>query len=461
MLVTETSHQAAAAGAVSTPKSAAPEPGDDRYRPEATSLTVSVIVVSRRRPKALQRCLLGISQLTYTPFEVVVVADNEGLEAIAGTGILDRIKSCRFDRPNISAARNIGLAFAAGDIVAFIDDDAVPEPGWLDHLMTPFRGPGVDAAAGFVRGRNGISYQWQAATVDVLGYESGLKVSNRQPKIIQGTQGRAIKTPGTNCAFRRATLAHIGGFDPAFHFFLDETDLNLRLAAAGCRTAIVPLAEIHHGFLASDRRWTNRMPATLFDVGASTTVFLRKHAEPAQQAQRLVDLEVEQKRALMRNMIAGNCEPKDAARLLKTLRAGIVEGQNRPIEDTPKIRDASAPFLPFSSANKTTTPKILSGHWFKSRNLHARARKQVESGYTVSLFLFSWTALFHRVFFHANGYWVQTGGIFGRSNRAEKLLQMTGPKARLRRELNRIAGARYPGSQPEELEFCGENNVPT
>ena len=128
---------------------------------------VSVVVVSRDRPDALLRCLTGLLQVQYTPFEVVVVADQPGCSAAARWA--EQIKIVPFDRPNISEARNLGISNAAGEIIAFIDDDAVPEPSWLTHLIAPFERADVAAAGGFVRGRNGISFQWQARSVDETG----------------------------------------------------------------------------------------------------------------------------------------------------------------------------------------------------------------------------------------------------------------------------------------------------
>src|SRR5690606_23264203 len=161
------------------------------------------------------------------------------------------------------------------------DDDAVPEPTWASRLAAPFAHPRVGAAGGFVRGRNGISFQWRALAVDHLGQDHPLEVDPEGVSLHEGTATRAVKTQGTNCAFRRAGWLAAGGFDPAFRFYLDEADVNLRLAAAGHLTAVVPRAEVIHGFAASARRRADRVPADLTDIGASTAVFLRRHAPGA------------------------------------------------------------------------------------------------------------------------------------------------------------------------------------
>ncbi|MEO0704037.1 MAG: glycosyltransferase family A protein, partial [Pseudomonadota bacterium] len=101
------------------------------------ALPVSVVVVSRDRPDALRRCLEGVAQLQYPTFEVVVVADAAGVAAAQQMPLADNLKIVPFERANISQARNLGISQAAGEIVAFIDDDAVPEPSWLSYLTDP------------------------------------------------------------------------------------------------------------------------------------------------------------------------------------------------------------------------------------------------------------------------------------------------------------------------------------
>lgn len=179
---------------------------DPRPDPAMTGATpVSLIIVSRHRLAALQRAVTAVRQLDHPLLELIVVADPAACAALAGL----TAKIIAFDAANISAARNLGIAQAAGDIVMFLDDDAVPEPTWASRLVAPFADPQVMAATGFVRGRNGISFQWQASEVDSLAQDHPLQVP-QGPSLHAGSPGRAVKTQGTNCAFRRGVLAAAG-----------------------------------------------------------------------------------------------------------------------------------------------------------------------------------------------------------------------------------------------------------
>ena len=170
------------------------------------ALSVSVVVVSRDRPDALRRCLEAIAQLQYPTFEVVVVADQAGFAAAQAMPFADNLKIVSFDLANISQARNLGISHAAGEVIAFIDDDAVPEPSWLTFLTAPFAKDEVACVGGFVRGRNGISYQWRARSVDSRGATTPLDVSMTRATVFKPKGGRAIKTEGTNMAVRRDVL---------------------------------------------------------------------------------------------------------------------------------------------------------------------------------------------------------------------------------------------------------------
>ncbi|MHA6326321.1 glycosyltransferase family 2 protein [Roseivivax sp. CAU 1753] len=400
-------------------------------------LPVSVVVVSRDRPAALARCLTGLAQLDHPPFEVVVVACPAGLDAVRAHPRADEVKTVAYDQPNISAARNRGIAAAAGEIVAFLDDDAVPEPSWLARLAAPFALDTVAASGGYVIGRNGFSLQWGAASVDTLGEAHPLHLDGDAPITLHPREGRAIKTEGTNMAFRRDVLAGLGGFDPAYRFFLDETDLNMRLAKAGEVTALVPMARVHHGMDASTRRHADRTPRDLTEIGASKMVFLRHHAPEAMHDRAIAAFRAAQKARLAAAMQRGPLDPGDVIRLMRGLDRGIAEGRTRSIGTLAPLPRAASGFLPFTAAPGAAHRLIAGRRWSRAR-LETLARDARAAGQTVTLMSLSATALYHRLRFREDGIWVQEGGQFGRADRTEPLIRPASLRQRIRQETARL-----------------------
>lgn len=420
--------------------------------------TVSVIIVSRGRPDSLRRCLTAASQLIYRLFEVVSVVDPAAAAAVRGMPFADRIKIVEFDEANISLARNEGLAHAAGEIVAFLDDDAVPEPGWLCHLVQAFADPDVAAAGGYVRGRNGISFQSKGQAVDEFGYTTVLPLSSDDIEVFSGRPGMAIKTQGTNCAFRRDIFCEIGGFDPAYRYYLDETDLNMRLAVQNRKTAIVPRAEVHHGVEASATRKKSRMPRSLLEVGASQVIFLRKYAPDAERDAVIEDFCGIQRRLLIRHLVAGNCEPRDVERVMTTLRAGISEGSGRAISPAPAIPRKDRDFRRFRQASAYYRHEVICGFRSRAPGLRRMARESVRQGAIVSLYIFSATSRYHRVSY-SDGHWEQKGGLFGRSERSGPFFLFTGLKQRLKKETHRVASQRDPRNTAHLVGLLSKNTL--
>ncbi len=398
-------------------------------------ISVSVIIVSRHRAALLPRCLASLAQQDHPALELIVVADPQGIAAAEATGLA--AKRLAFDQANISAARNKGLSLAAGAVVAFIDDDAVAEPTWLSRLSAPFADPDVVAATGFVRGRNGISYQWRASEVDSHAQDHPL------PDIgatYSGTEERAVKTQGTNCAFRSTALRQVGGFDPAYRFFLDEADVNLRLAPLG-KTAVVPGAEVVHGYAASARRRTDRVPLSLHEIAASTAVFLRRHAGPAHLERGWLRLQGEQA-ARVAGLLAGKrIDAAAQATLMTSLAMGWAEGLARPLPTLLAMPDSAAPFQPLAGTGPRPG-RIFAGRLWQRRRLMAKAAAFVVEGGVATVLCFSLTPRAHRVSFGADGVWLQEGGVFGRSQRAGPRLRFARFATRVAEEIARIADCR-------------------
>jgi GT2 family glycosyltransferase len=401
---------------------------------------VSVVVVSRDRPAALLRCLTGLGQLQYPDFEIVVVADPKGEQAVARSAFAGLIKLVGFDRANISEARNLGISHAAGDIVAFIDDDAVPEPSWLTQLVAPAERPHVAAMGGYVRARNGISYQWMARSVDTRGNSLPLDMNPKRATILTPKGRSATKTEGTNMAVRRDVLVDLEGFDPGFAFYLDETDLNLRLSRAGHATAIVPMAEVHHGFEVSPRRRSDRVPSDLYDIGSSWAVFQRKYLAEADRPIHWRAIRESERRRAVEHMLAGRLEPRGVRHLLRRLDLGYGQGLARQRGGGQVTRSPVSAFRAFPAASRIST--VLSGRIWQRARLRAEAAERVAAGEIVTLILLSPTALYHSVRFDPAGFWEQRGGLFGKSLRDDPVFRVTTFKSRVHREVQRVAPQR-------------------
>ena len=94
-----------------------------------TAPTVSVVIVSHGRPASLGICLTGVGQIDYPNFEIVIVADQSGIDAVNAHALGDQVKLVLFDEMNISAARNAGVAAAAGRLPLRRDPRAMaPKP---------------------------------------------------------------------------------------------------------------------------------------------------------------------------------------------------------------------------------------------------------------------------------------------------------------------------------------------
>jgi O-antigen biosynthesis protein len=400
---------------------------------------VSVVVASLGRPRELDRCLAGLRQLTYRPHEVVVVACAEGRAAIGRHLGAPWLRVIPNRGTGVAAARNDGVAAAAGDIVAFLDDDAVPEPLWLDHLVAAMEAMGAPAATGYVRGRNGISFQWRGRAIRRDGFIETLPDAGEAAYVPPPEAGIPM-IEGTNMAFRRDLLGKMGGFDPAYRFYLDDADMAVRLADACCRAAIVPLAQVHHGFAASSRRRQDRMPTDLFDVGRSLVLYLRAHLGEAGAAPALALHREGERRRLLRYMVTGHAAPGDVAALL----ARFDEGARDALRTEPATSREIPP--PLAGACFRTAPpgpaRVIAGRPWARDILRRRAAEAAAAGEIVSLFRFGPTALHHRVRFDPAGFWEQTGGLFGRAERTEPLFRLQSFPLRLAREVGRVAKVR-------------------
>ena len=110
--------------------------------------TCSVVVCTRHRVQELKRCLDSFADTDDPSIETVVVDNSTGDRAteqlVAAAGARYVLEPCT----GLSRARNTGARAAKGELIGFIDDDAVAEPGWLRAHSTALADPGLAATTG-------------------------------------------------------------------------------------------------------------------------------------------------------------------------------------------------------------------------------------------------------------------------------------------------------------------------
>ncbi|MEA2272685.1 MAG: hypothetical protein QOI98_1393 [Solirubrobacteraceae bacterium] len=190
----------------------------------------------------------ALSAQTLAPAQVVLSVDhNDDLQRRAHDAFPGVDVVANAHEPGLSGARNTGMSQAKGDIVAFLDDDARPEPTWLETLAAAFDDPDVVGVGGVVLPEwvEGARPAWLPAEMYwVVGCSYiGLPIDVAE-----------IRNPiGANMAFRREALRAAGGFVEGIGrvgtvpLGCEETELAIRIRRmTGGVVLHVPGALVHH-----------------------------------------------------------------------------------------------------------------------------------------------------------------------------------------------------------------------
>ena len=221
-----------------------------------TSPAISAIICTYERYDLLPRAIESLVQqsLPAMDFEILVV-DNSPDHDFSQQFSLEYASVANLTwlverKSGLSNARNVGVDAAAAPLVAFMDDDAIASPRWLQSLIAAFQEFGANAQAAGGR----VDPIWSSPRPrwlhdDLLGYVSVVNWGG-QARFAAPTEWLA----GTNIAFRRNALLEVGGFSVNFgrnqagHALLsnDEVEVLARLRAGGGRALYVPDAAVQH-----------------------------------------------------------------------------------------------------------------------------------------------------------------------------------------------------------------------
>jgi glycosyltransferase involved in cell wall biosynthesis len=288
--------------------------------------TVSVVICTYNRKDYLERCLEYLTFQSNDNFEVVVVdgPSNDGTdELLARHG--DRIKAVRNAERNLSKSRNLGIDAAAGDIVAFIDDDALPFDDWVDRMLEEYNSRPLTTA-----GLGGPAYYagtlWFQAEDNGISSDCQVKVSIQSSEI--GRDGWYRYNTGTNATFSRVALAQVDGFDEQYDYFLDESELCLRLQKSGCLIGYSPEVIVRHEFAKSHNR-SGKHNYNWFTICKNTAYFIATNSGlTGKNLESFVDKRMEEERIAPLDAAAakGELPQADRDRHVEAIWKGVRQG---------------------------------------------------------------------------------------------------------------------------------------
>ena len=201
---------------------------------------VSVVVCAYNAADTIDDCLRSLDALTYPNAEVIVVNDGSRDATADRVRAYPRVRLVEVPNGGLSAARNIGLAHATGDIVAYTDADVRVDPDWLTYLVQPLLREDVVGAGG----PNVVPADDPWVAQSVARAPGG-------PTHVMLDDRIAEHVPGCNMAFRREALLAVGGFNPVYLRAGDDVDICWRLQARGLRIGFAPSALVWHHHRAS------------------------------------------------------------------------------------------------------------------------------------------------------------------------------------------------------------------
>lgn len=199
---------------------------------------LSVIVCTRNGRGRIEGCLQALAQSEFRHGFQTIVVDDGSTDGTAEfvEHSFPGVEILRLPPSGLSAARNAGARLARADVLAFTDDDCVPDREWLERVRD-FLDSHPECAA--VGGPNlpQKPRDWREAVVCA---------APGAPSHVMLDDVIAEHLPGCNLVVRREAFEEIGGFDPRFHTAGDDVDFCWRLQDAGHRLGFEPTAFVWH-----------------------------------------------------------------------------------------------------------------------------------------------------------------------------------------------------------------------
>lgn len=335
--------------------------------------TISVVINTCDRCASLRTTLYALHRQTYPHFEVVVVLgpSRDDSERMLAEEFGDTVTVVRCPRFNLSVSRNLGLRQAAGEVVAFVDDDAVPCNTWLEQLAAAYEDPSVAGAGGrtyHVHPEAG-ELQFLYGRISALAEQRDVRPEPAAPLVLEAPSHAVFpRFHGTNMSYRREVLCAAGGFDERFEYLFDDADIGVRLGRRGAYLHQLEQATVYHAPGSGRNRRIRTWDLNWYAWMRSTLYFTLKNGPPAAGLARslakalrhTLDFYLRVNQLRERGELGPELYPRVRGQLRKALIQGFIQGLLLPrrIPGPGRLKVVSRAFKPFPRPDSARFPAI-------------------------------------------------------------------------------------------------------
>lgn len=212
--------------------------------------TLSVVIVTYRQGAQVRATLEALARELGDGDELIVVDNASGdgtADVVAATApAANLIRS--LSNAGFPAACNVGAAEASGELLVFLNPDAVPAAGWREAIAAPARATSWDAWQPLVTARSGAEVNTRGGVVHYTGIAWAGGAGERLAGEVAAPREGPGFVSGACFAVRRATFERLGGFAPGFFLYHEDVDLSLRIRLAGGSLGLAPEARVDHDY---------------------------------------------------------------------------------------------------------------------------------------------------------------------------------------------------------------------
>jgi cellulose synthase/poly-beta-1,6-N-acetylglucosamine synthase-like glycosyltransferase len=205
-------------------------------------LSVTVIVPLHNGEQTIQPLLESLQKLSYDRNKVeVIVVDGNSTDKTQEIVKKYPVKLVIEEKKGLNLARNIGIKFSNGEIIAFTDSDCIVPPNWITKIVENFKDQKVSCVGGSAK----------ALERDFISQYADNSIVRLMPFFTKREELEKVKPffrhpAGCNMAFRRKVAEEVGFFDENIQYGFDEVEFADRICKAGYKMVLDPDVFVWH-----------------------------------------------------------------------------------------------------------------------------------------------------------------------------------------------------------------------